>query len=718
MKRTKLCFVVVWVLGAGVMGWPRPVVAEPPKGEATFEKSVTPFLTTHCIKCHGPEKQAGDVRLDTLTPGDPKSAAVWAQVRDQIRDGLMPPAKLPKPNAIDARAVVAWATATLGARPARLPNQGNLIPHELLFGTPAPAGDSASPARIWRISPAAYSSLLLRLAKDAPGVSQPFTLVDERGIRDFAGLYGADIPSTEILIRNAIAIVEAQTTAEYTVLVKPPKGSTEPAKPEQRKNQTAVQEFVKLVQPGVKPTAMQIESAVRTQFRMAIGRVPDAEDVARYLALYEKCLKDGDAPSAVKAVLQAVLLKSEVIFRNEMGGSNGRQLLPPSELARTISLTLGNRLDNALLTAAEKGQLQTKEQAIAQIQRMLNDPKSDRSRIPHFFREYFEYHTADDVFKDKPMGVIYSPRTHINETDLLIAHVLKQDRDVFRQLLTTPLTFVNARGFEGKLVRSEAKMGGTDKKTGKFTLGIEGIYGFEKWPEAQPVEMPPDTRMGVLMQPSWLIAWSTNFDNDPVRRGRWVRERLLGGTVPDLPIGVTAQVPDDPDHTFRSRLEVTRAAECWKCHQKMDELGLPFEQFDHYGLLRKTERVEDLEATAKNVDSKGKPKGKVYREVPLNTSGVIVDSGDPKLEGPVNSPYEMIRKIANSDRARQVFVRHVFRYFLGRNESLADARTLQDADAAFVKSGGSFNALLTSLLTSDAFLYRTHQNTTPAGASK
>ena len=40
-------------------------------------------------------------------------------------------------------------------------------------------------------------------------------------------------------------------------------------------------------------------------------------------------------------------------------------------------------------------------------------------------------------------------------------------------------------------------------------------------------------------------------------------------------------------------------------------------------------------------------------------------------------------------------------------ETLADARTLQDADRAYVESSGSFKTLLVSLLTSDSFLMRT-----------
>ena len=150
----------------------------------------------------------------------------------------------------------------------------------------------------------------------------------------------------------------------------------------------------------------------------------------------------------------------------------------------------------------------------------------------------------------------------------------------------------------------------------------------------------------------------------------------------------------------------TRAEACWKCHQRMDDLGLPFEQFNHYGRRVREELVLDPAATAANLDKKGKPLGEVFRGAPLDTSGLIAGSGDPTLDGPVSGPHELVQRLADSDRVRQVWIRHVFRYTLGRNETLADARTLQEADRAYLESGGSYKALLFSLLTSDSFLLR------------
>ena len=62
--------------------------------------------------------------------------------------------------------------------------------------------------------------------------------------------------------------------------------------------------------------------------------------------------------------------------------------------------------------------------------------------------------------------------------------------------------------------------------------------------------------------------------------------------------------------------------------------------------------------------------------------------------------------MAKSDKVRQSIIRHAFRYFLGRNEMLSDSKTLMDADRAYLDSNGSFDEVIISLLSSDAFIYR------------
>lgn len=226
---------------------------------------------------------------------------------------------------------------------------------------------------------------------------------------------------------------------------------------------------------------------------------------------------------------------------------------------------------------------------------------------------------------------------------------------------------------------------------------------FWDYPAEQPFRI--EHRMGILTHPSWLVAHSTNFHADPIRRGRWIREKLLAGRVPDVPITVDATVPDDPEHTFRERVEaVTSGAECWRCHQHMNPLGLPFEAFDDFGRYRTEEVLEHPDNLLER--GNGKTTFDVYPTAPVVTTGHLDGTGDSALDGPVEDPFVLIQRLAASERVRQSIVRHAFRFFLGRNETLADAATLQDADRAYVQSGGSFRALVISLLSSDSFRYR------------
>lgn len=227
---------------------------------------------------------------------------------------------------------------------------------------------------------------------------------------------------------------------------------------------------------------------------------------------------------------------------------------------------------------------------------------------------------------------------------------------------------------------------------------------FWDYPLEQPFKIA--NRKGILTHPAWLIAHSQNTATDPVRRGRWIREKLLAGRVPDIPITVDAVVPENPHKTLRRRLDAaTSAQQCIKCHQYMNPLGLPFEQFDDFGRYRKDESLEHPENII-GKPSTDKYTPNVYKTLPVNPRGVLDSTGVPALDGEVSDAFDMIERLAKSPRVRQSIIRHAFRFFMGRNEMLSDSRTLIDADKAYVESGGSFKAVIVSLLTSDSFLYR------------
>ena len=248
------------------------------------------LIKSHCVKCHGPEKQEGDVRLDDLPVDVSRDLPRWTRVFDQLRDGIMPPEKEPQIERTRLNTSLEWLSERTSHQTMRLPNHGNLIPHHLLFGRPASVRGS-TPARLWRLSPDGYNGFVRDVHRGrSDGIVQPFSVIPERGLKNFAELYMIDEPSTEILLRNAQMIVEGQSAHEFK------DGKI------RSKNDT-VGEFVALMDPAIEPTRKQLETAVQTQFRMAIGRKAEADEVDRFISLYEKCATDGDRPAAVKTML-------------------------------------------------------------------------------------------------------------------------------------------------------------------------------------------------------------------------------------------------------------------------------------------------------------------------------------------------------------------------------------------------------------------------------
>lgn len=426
--------------------------------------------------------------------------------------------------------------------------------------------------------------------------------------------------------------------------------------------------------------------------------------------------------------------------------------------------------DDKLIEAIKSGRLQTREDVRREVVRLLDDESIEKPRILRFFHEFFGYHHAPEVFKDDARffnGFTFFKiaRRYVEDTDTLVLHILEQDKNVFQELLSTEEYFVAHSG-DNEAVKAEVeahrklyayfkdkpwKNWGKDAKVQeqpseedlKYARSLhpdfkslkgDGIHGkmkmlapFEKkgitpftyskkrsrdaqfkglmaynidgydwdFPTEQPFVLDKGKRAGILSHPSWLIAHSLNATTDPVRRGKWIRERLLAGTIPDVPITVDASIPEDPHKTLRERYAVTEAEACWKCHVKMNPLGYAFEMFDDFGRWRDRENMEGL---AKE--------GKHFQTRPINTKGWLDGTEDKALDGEVTDAIDLVKRLAKSRRVQQSFIRHAFRYWMGRNELLSDSKTLIAAEEAYMAGGGSFRAMLISLLTSDSFIYR------------
>jgi hypothetical protein len=634
-------------------------------------------------------------------------------VVEKLATGEMPPKSKPRPATEELVAVGRWAHAEAKragknfSRRAAYAN-GNAVAHHVLFDAKnIPAFDGGP--RIRRLSPEIYAAFTGDLAKGKPGIGQPFSPEGKNTFKDM-GAPKVDEPIASQLIQNALAIVEVQTN--HKIENGEVKGVGQIAK-----------EYLALFNPKSPPTDAQMEAAIAKQFDTVLKRAPTAEEKTRFVAFMKKNIADAGQTVGARYALAAVFLLPEAVFRMEVGNgkpdAKGRVRLAPREIAFALAYALTDkRPDAELLAAAATGGLDTDAGVAKQATRLLNESKVDKPRILRFFREYFGYDAAMEVFKTDKENPDHDPRVLVEDTDRLVLYILEKDKDVLRELLTTNKSFVAYKTaadtkkkraealakYEKEKAADPAKL--ANKLPPKVGRSVYESYGLKDFPDQQPTELPADQRAGILTQPSWLVANSTSFDNHAIHRGKWIRERLLGNVVPDIPITVDAQLPDTPEKTLRERMAVTQQAYCWKCHQLMNDVGLPFEQFDHYGRYRALESVLDPEATKKNIDKKGKPLGPVSKGVPVNTNGLIAHVGDPAIEGNVKSPIELLKKLAGSERVEQVFVRHAFRYWMGRNESPGDAATLQAAHKAYRDSNGSMKALLVALLSSESFLYR------------
>jgi len=664
-------------------------------------QQLTTFFKQHCLECHGAKDPQAKVALHELKakPTSAVELALWKRVLGQLESGHMPPDDAPQPTTQQRKGAIVALDA--GLEQVGIVREGNEVDHDALFSDSSSRQTAvksvATPSRLWRLSQPAYENLLrdnFRGQRSASRVRAPWEMIPDpkTGFSDIASTHRIGEAELEHHLRNVVPIVRDAMV-----------------------NKTQPTELVALTKAGKATNDEQIAAAVTVVFQRVLKREPSPAEQSRYSGFIRKNLDASDAKVAIEQLYLAALLHPESLYRVE--AAQGQKQLTPHHLARAIAYTLTDQSpDKELLAAAAENRFNTPEEVQAEVLRILRDPETSKLRVLRFFQEYFGYTTAPDVFKDAPTlqaakvveDAKYSRKetewaeaayTFVRDADWLILNIVERDRDVLRELLTTRDTFTLTKSERGPrpLVASEVQNAKRKYRENDTTRGFfRGIpvelriYELDElairrdaWAPDRRYPMPAGHRAGILTHPAWLIAQSDNFDNSPIHRGKWIRERLLGEKLPEIPITVDAQLPDEPHHTLRERMRVTRETYCWKCHVQMDPLGLPFEMFDHFGRYREMEL-----------------------DKPVDAGGQLQGTGDPRLDGPVKNAVELIERLADSERVEQVFVRHCFRYFIGRNETLADGPALVAAHRAYQESDGSLRALLTSLLSSPAFLER------------
>ncbi len=88
----------------------RVVGTAPEPDLQTFRRDIEPILTRACVRCHGPDKQKGDVRIDTLNPDLFHGSDVdwWLDVLGVLTNGEMPPEDEVELSDADRSKVIEW----------------------------------------------------------------------------------------------------------------------------------------------------------------------------------------------------------------------------------------------------------------------------------------------------------------------------------------------------------------------------------------------------------------------------------------------------------------------------------------------------------------------------------------------------------------------------------------------------------------------------------
>lgn len=329
------------------------------------------------------------------------------------------------------------------------------------------------------------------------------------------------------------------------------------------------------------------EDLARSLGRRAWRRALDDEEVTAIATVITTIGAEADDPSIGTAYgISAILQDPRFVYRVELGaddGSGGR-VLTDLELASRLSFLLWNSIpDEALLSAAEAGELSQGTSLHDQAVRLMADDRA-REGLRNFFTELYQLDLLDSITKDPLVIPQASPEVGLaaraETLAVLEAIVFDEDAD-FRTVITTRRTFIDRR--------------------------LAAIYGVQA-PDVEQAawtELPEDGgRRGILGHVSFLMLNAHNSTTSATLRGKFVRERMLCQVMPAPPADVDTSIPeaDETSPTLRDRVAVhLEDPSCAGCHTLMDPIGLGFENFDAIGRWRSLEKGAQIDPSG-NLD--------------------------------------------------------------------------------------------------------------------
>jgi cytochrome c553 len=389
------------------------------------------------------------------------------------------------------------------------------------------------------------------------------------------------------------------------------------------------------------------EQILKSLLRKAYRRPVDPADAAPFLKLYDRAAQRGDPfEERMKLAIKGVLSSPQFLFKIEHRSEKpGIHPLGQYELASRLSYFLWSTMPDEELTGlAAQGRLQDPKVLTAQMERMLDDPRS-RTFTSTFIGQWLG--TQELGGRAAPMltelQAFYTPPVAADlraEPVLLFQRIVGENRSLL-ELLSADYTYMTERLV--KFYQLEDK--------------FKDFHGTQP----QLVKWPDGRRAGVMNSGAVMAMTSHYRQTSPVLRGAWVLETILGTPVPPPPPNVPALAPVkclencvDKAKTavgMRQRILSHRVdPACSACHNLMDPIGFAMENFDWTG------RWRDKESDGSAIDATG-----------------TLPSGE-KFDGPAELRNVLLK---NKDD----FLRHLSGKVLG----YALGRSLQDGDSCTVQ---------------------------------
>ena len=367
-------------------------------------------------------------------------------------------------------------------------------------------------------------------------------------------------------------------------------------------------------------------------------------------------------------VLRAALMSPRFLYRETTEGP-----LDDYDLASRLAYFLTSHPpDEKLLALAAKGKLSDAKVLKAQAVRLMPQDQN-APMVRRFTSQWLGTDRLNDIMPDPRLKFSDDDQRRARqEVEMFFAEIVKKNLPM-TNFISPDFTFTSASIAKKIYQLNDDAYDPKNKSMQRVTLAREGRYG------------------GILGQAAVLMATANGVDTQPVVRGVWVLENVLGDPPPPPPKAVPAITPDTAGAKTPRDLLAAHTTEdsCAACHRKIDPIGFALENFDAVGRWRDNYPIWSK-------DKKGRP---------VSSAGAAIDSSGQLPDGTsIADIVDLKRWVTNNvDQFSQCLSEKLITYATGREPNYVERKEIATIVAQNHSAGNGFQDLILALVLSDTF---------------